>query len=258
MYFRNTLCTKAQLDKHNMQRWQLQDLLHAADAELQLMTKGMPYSFQGEAPDMVSSTEAKMPQRETILHIGMETGLPAWIPELVQKAIFRKIRSMTAGNDPLLVWKEPLKILQHMRVDVNDSQKTGDEMAGTTQQTVLLRAVPTFQGVPSQDCIKVLISIEGAESSVYFARCMAFVQDYNDTDFVVVCWFERQENNGFDHITHVPSFKLELEHGTDSYCILPAYSILNGAVMVPGNDNRYWALLSPNEEQTYALQFRMH
>ena len=103
MYFRNTLCTKAQLDKHNMQRWQLQDLLHAADAELQLMTKGMPYSFQDEAPDMVSSTEAKRPQRETILHIGMETGLPAWIPELVQKAIFRKIRSMTAGSDPLLV-----------------------------------------------------------------------------------------------------------------------------------------------------------
>ncbi len=64
-------------------------------------------------------------------------------------------------------------------------------------------------------------------------------------------------NNGFDHITHVPSpsFKLEQEHRTDSYCILPAYSILNGAVMVPGNDNRYWALplLSPNEEQTYAL-----
>jgi len=144
-----------------------------------------------------------------------------------------------------------------MGVDVHDSNTTGAEMA-RTQQTLLLRAVPTFQGVPSQDCIKVLITSEGEESSVYFAQCMAFVQDYNEEEFVVVRWFERLENHGFDHITHVPSFKLEQEHRTNSYCILPAYSILNGAVMVPGNDNRYWALLSPNEEQTYALQFRMH
>jgi hypothetical protein len=103
MYFRNTLCTKTQLDKHNMQRWQLQDLLHAADPKLQLMTEGVPYSFKGEAPHMVSSTEIKRPPRETFLHIANETGLPAWIPALVQKAIFRKIRHMTAGNDPLLV-----------------------------------------------------------------------------------------------------------------------------------------------------------
>jgi hypothetical protein len=95
--------------------------------------------------------------------------------------------------------------------------------------------------------------------SVYFAQCMAFVQNANDEYFVVVRWFERLEieNHGFHHITHVPSFKLEQEHRADSYCILPAYSILNGAVMVPGNEHRYWALLSPKEEQTYALQFRM-
>ena len=257
MYFRNTLFKKAQLDKHNMQRWQLQDLLHAADAKLQVMNEGMPYSNKGAAPNMVSSTEVKRPRRETILNMANDTGLPAWIPEVVQKAIFRKIRYMTAGNDPLLVWKEPLKIMQHLRVDVHDSQTTGEEMA-RTEKSVLLRAVPTFQGVPSQDCIKVLITSEGEESSVYFAQCMAFVHDYNEEEFVVVRWFERLENHGFDHITHVPSFKLEQEHRTNSYCILPAYSILNGAVMVPGNDNRYWALLSPNEEQTYALQFRMH
>ncbi len=46
-----------------MQRWQLQDLLHAADAKLQLMTEGVPYSVQGEAPRMVSSTEVKRPPR---------------------------------------------------------------------------------------------------------------------------------------------------------------------------------------------------
>jgi hypothetical protein len=107
MYFRNTLFTKAQLDKHNMQRWQLQDLLHAADAKIQLMTGGVPYSIKGEAPHMVSSTETKRPPREIFLHVANETGLPAWIPELVQKAIFRKIRYMTAGNDPLLVWHKP-------------------------------------------------------------------------------------------------------------------------------------------------------
>ena len=81
-----------------MQRWQLQDLLHAADAQLQVMNEGMPYSNKGAAPNMVSSTEVKRPRRETILNMANDTGLPAWIPELVQKAIFRKIRYMTAGN----------------------------------------------------------------------------------------------------------------------------------------------------------------
>jgi hypothetical protein len=82
------------LDKHNLQKWQLQDLLHAADAKLQLMTDGVPYCTKGEAHDMGSSTEVKRTPRQTLLHIPNETGLPAWIPELVQKAIFRKIRSM--------------------------------------------------------------------------------------------------------------------------------------------------------------------
>jgi hypothetical protein len=40
-----------------------------------------------------------------------------------------------------------------MRVDVQDSQTTGEEMA-RTQKSVLLRACPTFQGVPSQDCVR--------------------------------------------------------------------------------------------------------
>ena len=256
MYVRNTLFKKAQLDKHNMQRWQLQDLLHAADAQLQVMNEGMPYSNKGAAPNMVSSTEVKRPRiRETILNMANDTGLPAWIPELVQKAIFRKIRYMTAGNDPLLVWKEPLQIMHHLRIDVHNSLTSGEEMV---RKTVLLRAVPTFQGVPSQDCIKVLITSDGEESSMYFAQCMAFVKDYNEEEFAVVRWFENIENHGFDHTTHVPSFKLEQENKTNSYCILPAYAILNGAVMIPGNDNRYWALLSPKEEETYALQFRMH
>ena len=90
----------------------------------------------------------------------------------------------------------------------------------------------------------------------FFAQCMAFIQDAEDEYYVVVRWFETLENHyGFDNISHVPSFKLEQENRPDSYCILPAYAILNGAVMFPGKDNRYWALLSPKEEQTYALQF---
>ncbi len=81
-------------------------------------------------------------------------------------------------------------------------------------------------------------------------------QNGNDDFFVIVRWFERVEAHGFNPITHIPSFKLEQGNRTDSYCVLPAFSILNGAVMVPGMDNRYWALLSPKEEKIYAYQFQ--
>ena len=122
------------------------------------------------------------------------------------------------------------------------------------EQTVILRAMPRFQGIVAQDCVKVWIDEENNEGitrkSVYFGKCKVFLQDSEGKQFVVIQWFTRQEKNGCDKITKVPSFKLVPEKNTRSYSTLPLAAIFNGALMVPGR-GRFWALLAPKEQKVY-------
>jgi hypothetical protein len=229
-----------------MKRVQLEELLHVADEQLKQACDAPAF--------MQSSSVARRQKPSIVLDLRMELGLPVWIPKPTQMFIFRKIRAMTTGLDPLLVWKEPLTVHAQLNATFRDNQALASDPHSL--KNVILRAARTHQGIPAQDCIKVLIENNSTDSSVYFALCMAFLKDAAGENFVIVRWFENQDANGFDPITHVPSFKLEPESRTDSYCVLPANSILNGAVMFPANDNRYWALLSPNEEKEYAVQFR--
>jgi hypothetical protein len=234
------MTVQEQLDKSNMKRVQLEELLHVADEQLK-QACAAPAAMQS------SSVRRREKRGIIVLDLQKELGLPVWIPEPTQKLIFRKIRAMTTGLDPLLVHAE-------LNATLRDNQALPSDPHSL--KNVILRATRTHQGIPAQDCIKVLIENNSTASSVYFALCMAFLKDAAGENFVIVRWFENQDANGFDPITHVPSFKLEPETRTDSYCVLPAYSILNGAVMFPANDNRYWELLSPNEEKEYAVQFR--
>ena len=126
--------------------------------------------------------------------------------------------------------------------------------------TVFFRAMPRYQGVAAHDCVKVLIESEHADggatsTSVYFGKCMAFLQDSDEKQFVVIQWFHRHEDDGFDTITTVPSFKLAPDAHTKSYSTLPLEAILNCAIMVPGR-GRYWALLSPREHKLYTRLFQ--
>jgi hypothetical protein len=125
-------------------------------------------------------------------------------------------------------------------------------------QTVILRAMPRFQGIVAHDCVKVWLEEENNEGitrkSVYFGKCMVFLQDSEGKQFVVIQWFTRFEKNGCNKITKVPSFKLAPEKNTKSYSTLPLKAILNGALMVPGR-GRFWALLAPKEQKLYASMF---
>ena len=111
-----------------------------------------------------------------------------------------------------------------------------------------------YQGIVAHDCVKVLIdedSDDGApKKNVYFGKCMAFLQDSDDKQFVVIQWFNRHETNGFDKISKLSSFKLAPETHTKSFSTVPLTAIINGALMVPGG-GRFWALLSPKEKRTY-------
>ncbi len=112
-----------------------------------------------------------------------------------------------------------------------------------------------YEGIVAQDCLKVWIDEENDDGAsiknIYFGKCMAFLQDSQSKQFVVIQWFTRHEANGFDKISNVPSFKLAPEGHTNSYSTLPLDAILNGALMVPGG-GRYWALLSPGEHKMYS------
>ena len=118
--------------------------------------------------------------------------------------------------------------------------------------------MPRYQGIVAQDCVKVLIDEDSddgtSKKSMYFGKCVAFLQDSEGKQFVVLQWFTRHEANGFDKISNVPSFKLAPEAHTNSYSTLPVNVIVNGALMLPGGD-RYWALLSPREHKMYTMCF---
>ena len=105
-------------------------------------------------------------------------------------------------------------------------------------QTIFLRAMPRYQGIVAHDCIKVWLDEDNNEGatikSVYFGKCMLFLQDSEGKQFVVIQWFHRHEKNGFDKVSKVPSFKLAPEAHTNSYSTLPLAAIINGALMVPG------------------------
>jgi hypothetical protein len=88
---------------------------------------------------------------------------------------------MTAGANPLFAWKEPLRVCAHMKVTLQDYYALPENKKSL--QTILFRAAGKFQGVPAQDCIKVLVETDGDASSIYFAQCLANVQDGNDDFF---------------------------------------------------------------------------
>jgi hypothetical protein len=170
-------------------------------------------------------------------------GLPSWISDNAKRAIFRSIANAITTN--VLQLHAPVLVATQLQLSLRDLLDV---------HTIFLRAMPRFQGIVAQDCVKVLIDEDsddgGTKKNVYFGKCMAFFQDCEGKQFVVLQWFTRHEENGFDKITNVPSFTLALEGNTNSYSTLPLETILNGALMVPGG-GRYWALLSPREHMLY-------
>ena len=161
------------------------------------------------------------------LNIDTWEGLPRWISEAASRAIFRSITSAIATN--ILQWTPPVLVATQLKINLGTLHEV---------HTVILRAMPRYQGIVAHDCVKVWLDEENDEGvtrkSVYFGKCMVFFEDSEGKQFVVIQWFTRHEKNGFNKITNVPSFKLAPETNTKSYSTLPLAAILNGALMVPG------------------------
>jgi hypothetical protein len=170
--------------------------------------------------------------------------LPTWISEDAKRAIFRSITNAIATN--ILQWTRPVLVATQLKMNLGTQHEK--------VQTVLLRAMPRYQGIMAHDCVKVWIDEENNEGAttkrVYFEKCTVFLQDSEGKQFVVIQWFNRHEPNGFDKISKLPSFKLAPDTHTKSYSTLPLTAILNGALMVPGG-GRFWELLAPKEQRLY-------
>ena len=184
------------------------------------------------------------------MYLNLDTwdGLPKWSSEETKRAVFRSINN--ALTTKVLQLVTPVIVATQLQMNIRDFHEV---------YTIFLRAMPRFQGIVAQDCVKVLIDEDNddgtSKKSVYFGKCVAFLQDSDGKQFVVLQWFIRHEDNGFDLISKVPSFTLAPEGHTKSFSTLPLDAILNGAIMVPGG-GRFWALLSPREQKLYTQLFQ--
>ena len=175
--------------------------------------------------------------------------MPKWISEGAKRAIFRSINKDITTN--VLQLHAPVLVATQLQLSIRDFHDV---------HTIFLRAMPRYQGIVAQDCVKVLIHEDNEDGtsikSLYFGKCVAFLQDSEGKQFVVLQWFTRHEDYGFDMISKVPSFKLAPEGHTKSFSTLPLDAIVNGALMVPGG-GRFWALLAPREQMLYNKQFQL-
>ena len=86
---------------------------------------------------------------------------------------------------------------------------------------------------------------------------MAFFRDKHGSVFIAVRWYQNVTANGkaIDETAMLPRLKLTkinvtLRDVLQSVSILPAASIINGALLVPYNDE-YWAMQSTMEQGQY-------
>ena len=106
---------------------------------------------------------------------------------------------------------------------------------------------------PAFDNVKIHVEEEDDRERIYFARCVAFLEDADENVFVALRWYTEVPGNVLDPVVQLAPLKLAPDTLTTSYSIMPAHAILNGALIVPRN-NKFWAMQSPREEEQYLLK----
>jgi hypothetical protein len=106
---------------------------------------------------------------------------------------------------------------------------------------------------PAFDNVKIAVQVDDTHTRFYFGRCVAFLKDADDNVFVAVRWYSEVPGTILDPVVKLIPLTLAPDTLPQSYSIMPAHTILNGALIVPRKD-LYWAMLSPREEKQYVLQ----
>lgn len=80
---------------------------------------------------------------------------------------------------------------------------------------------------------------------------MAFFRDAEGQHFVGLQWYAEPRNNPPGAVIELTALDITPEDRSSSYSVLPAYCIINGALLVKCN-GAFWAVQSPREEMAYA------
>ena len=88
------------------------------------------------------------------MYLSIDTweGLPRWISEAANRAIFRSITSAIATN--ILQWTTPVLVATQLKINLGTLHEV---------HTVILRAMPRYQGIVAHDCVKVSLDEENDE-----------------------------------------------------------------------------------------------
>ena len=188
----------------------------------------------------------------TVLSLPQCGGLPLDLTSDERKAL--RLAIIQAVVRELIVWEEPIMVGTAMNFSVVNVHEPGH--SDNKIVPIVLRAKRIFRGRPAWDNVKLLVDEEGG-ARLYFGRCMAFFRDKHGSVFVGIRWYQNVTANGeaLDETAMLPRLKLTKINVTirdvlESVSILPAASIINGALLIPYNDE-YWAMQSSMEQGQY-------
>ena len=165
--------------------WQLRDLLGLAG---ELPTFADPSQdedtwykpmYKIQNPTLVCS---KRPQRVDL--VAKTDLLSTMLPE-EKAALWRATHVASRGDNPVLTWTPPIRCSSQMKLTLHDCQELPGFPRRLMQQT--LRALPDFQGKPALDYVKMDVDMDG-QHRPYFARCVCFFVDSQNTHFIAVRW----------------------------------------------------------------------
>jgi hypothetical protein len=186
---------------------------------------------------------------QTLSIFASRTGLPTWLSIDERRGL--RLAIINALHDKTLTWKEPISTFSQMKLTLEDKQHEIHDAYRLAK--LILRAQPIYQGRPAFDNIKLQVEEERGCIRVYFGKCLAFFKDHDANMFVGVRWFEPADGhnaNLIDPIVKLAQIKLATSSITRSYAIMPAHSIVNGALILRVND-KHWAIQSPREQTEY-------
>ena len=148
----------------------------------------------------------------------------------------------------VLQWRKPVQYAPSMKLTVPDLQAPQHDPKRLV--LITLRAMAKFQGRPCLDYVKVAVEGHSGRVQLFFALCEAFFQDADGVHYVGLRWLDKAGPDEVDEIVRLPRLKLRPSGLRNSYSIMPAASIANGALLIAQGDF-YWAVMSPREQAAY-------
>jgi hypothetical protein len=128
----------------------------------------------------------------------------------------------------------PIVVSDTMRVPLQN--RTVPKNSPGRVQVVTLRAKKKFFGKARYDNVKIIVECDphpnGRTKDICYARCCAFFRDRVGDHFVAVHWYENALTTHFDPKARLQKLKPMPKQNLNSYDILPAASIINGALLV--------------------------